>query len=169
MSFVGKGTKLEHLCQVKYCRNDRVTGRRVCYAHHLYSWRVNFPEKAAYQILKDHAKRRKIEFTLTLAEFTKLAEETGYLESKGTTKEDLHIDRIDPLKGYTKSNVRVITCSENAKKGATYDKQQYAEAKRSTPRKNSLGIIEDDEEEYEEYEEYEEVAYEHEITENCPF
>lgn len=122
---VTKG-KDSDLCCVKYCRKDRVPGRRVCYNHHIMAWRINHPVKAAYATLRDHAVRRKLAFTITLEQFTALVVPSGYIDNKGCTKEDLHIDRIDALKGYVDGNLQILTCSENATKGATKDKKAYA-------------------------------------------
>ena len=118
-------TKADHLCLVRYCRNHRAPGRRICYKHHVKAWRDANPDKSAYRVLKDHAKRRRIKFTLTFKEFLDIAERTGYIDRKGNFADDLHLDRIDPLRGYEADNLRVISCSENARKGATYDKTAY--------------------------------------------
>ena len=114
-------------CIVRGCLKDRAKRRRVCYQHHLLAWRLNHPIKAAYAILRDHAKRSKREFTITLDDFTKLVEPTEYITKKGNTKYDLHLDRKNPLKGYIPGNLAVITCSENSVKGATKDKAQWSE------------------------------------------
>lgn len=45
--------------------------------------------------------------------------------------DDYVVDRIDPLGGYTLDNMRWITYEENALKGSTFDKEAYAEAKRT--------------------------------------
>lgn len=122
---VKDGTKKPHLCTVKHCRNDKVVGRSVCYKHHLMSWRINNPLKASYRILKDHATRRKLKFTLTLEQYESIVIPSGYLDSKGNTRYDLHLDRIDPFRGYEYDNIQVLTCSENSAKGATKDKSKY--------------------------------------------
>lgn len=73
--------------------------------------------RAAYSALFYRARRRGIEFTLTRLQFANICEQTGYIEGKGVRKGALHIDRIDPARGYTWDNCQVITCSENVSKG----------------------------------------------------
>ena len=70
-----------------------------------------------YTILKTNAKRRNKVFTLTFAEFSHFCITTGYDKLKGKTANSLSIDRIDNEKGYTVSNIRTITLSENSSKG----------------------------------------------------
>jgi hypothetical protein len=125
LDMVRDGSKHSHLCCVKYCRTRKANGRRVCHKHHMMAWRLNNPLKAAYATLRDHAKRRKLKFTLTLKQFESIVIPSGYLDHKGNTRYDLHIDRIDPLRGYEYDNIQVLTCSENSAKGATKDKSKY--------------------------------------------
>lgn len=80
-------------------------------------WRANNPIKAAFVQLRDNAKRRRKEFTLTLEEFTSFCMATTYLDGKGRERQCLTIDRIDPSKGYTFDNIQPLTCSENTIKG----------------------------------------------------
>lgn len=128
---VSPSTKAKHLCLVKYCRKERAPNRRICYCHHVRSWREKNPDKAAFQVLKDHAKRRRLKFTLTFQQFLDIAVKSGYIDRKGNFADDLHLDRINPLRGYEADNLQVISCSENARKGATYDKAAYAYSKRN--------------------------------------
>lgn len=80
-------------------------------------WRAKYPVKAAYSDLRNRAKRRGIQFSLTFGQFAELCAASGYIEGKGSTRHALQIDRIDPKLGYTWDNCQVITCSENASKG----------------------------------------------------
>ena len=124
---VDPSSKAQHLCLVKYCRRKRAPHRLICHCHHVRAWRKRSPDKAAYQTLKDHAKRRKITFTLTLKQFLDIAVSSGYIDKKGNFAQDLQLDRIDPTRGYEANNIQVISCSENSRKGATFDKQAYKE------------------------------------------
>lgn len=114
--------KKGELCRVKFCRKPRRAGKRLCCRCEQHAWRVRNPTKAAFRCIKDRAVRKKISFTLTFEEFREIAEATGYVESKGRRADQLHLDRIDARKGYSADNVRVITCSENSRKGA-YEKR----------------------------------------------
>lgn len=148
-------------CQVCGCRNLRQPGRTVCQVHHMRAWRLKHPLKAAYATLRDHAKRRKVGFSLTLEQFKRLVSESGYLEKRGTTREALQLDRINALDGYHFHNLRVITCSENAIKGATEDKRMKLNGNDSPaddiyfPPEFPDGVFT--------------ISHEFAVSENCPF
>ena len=78
--------------------------------------RAKNPERAAFRAVKDHASARRIPFLLTFAEFVKVIAGTGYLESSGSRKHELQIDRVLATGPYAFDNVRVVTCCENSKK-----------------------------------------------------
>lgn len=71
----------------------------------------------AYSVLKNNARRRGKEFTLTMQEFVDFCEETGYMEGKGSSRLSLSVDRIDHNKGYVAGNIQVLSLSENGAKG----------------------------------------------------
>lgn len=75
-------------------------------------WRANNPKKSVFYTIKDRAKERKIDFTLTLAEFLQFCDDTGYLSVKG-----MHVDRIDATEGYHLWNIQALIGSENIAKG----------------------------------------------------
>jgi hypothetical protein len=89
-------------------------------------WRFCNPVKAAYANLKYHAKSRKKFFDLTYDQFCEIILPTKYITDKGRESFCLHIDRIDPAKGYTFDNVQILTCSENSGKG---NRQRYVDEK----------------------------------------
>lgn len=123
--------KKEGLCHTTYCRNPvyyecrRIpgTGRTRMVTHvrctkcKTRRWRVNNPLKWAYKNLRDHARQRKVGFTLTLAHFGEVCEASGYLLLRGAEGHHMHIDRIDACLGYEDGNIQVLTCSENVAKG----------------------------------------------------
>jgi len=108
------------ICNIKHCQ--RIVSRRknICNTCYSRQWRKQNPAKAAYRTLKGNAKRRKIPFELTFAEFKNFAQHTNYLMGKGRSKDSLTIDRIDQQKGYTKDNIQVLSNSENVKKYLEY-------------------------------------------------
>lgn len=69
--------------------------------------------RAAYQALKDNAKRRGKDFNLSFDEFKLFCRRTHYLTKKGKTKESYSIDRIKNHLGYTPGNIQVLTLSRN--------------------------------------------------------
>jgi len=111
-------SKADHLCRVKHCRNDKSRERTICHKCKMRLWRYRNPTRSAYHALRSKAAVRKIKFTLTFIEFTELCQATSYLQEKGNHADQLHIDRIDPNKGYELSNIQVLTCSENSRKGS---------------------------------------------------
>lgn len=78
--------------------------------------RANNLLKYAFNHVKDSAKKRNIPFLLSLEDFEKVIDGTGYLEKKGKTRHALQLDRIDPEKGYEIGNLQVITAGENCAK-----------------------------------------------------
>jgi hypothetical protein len=106
----------EKRCATPYCLNSPVKHRTLCHKCRSKQYRDKNKLKATYQIMKDNAKRRNIEFSITLPEFKQFCTDTGYLEIKGTEAESGTVDRIDPRYGYTLNNIQVLTLSENVKK-----------------------------------------------------
>ena len=84
---------------------------------------------AAYDLIRAHARARKIVFTLTLTHFTKVIAPTRYLDESGSERHHLHIDRIQNHLGYEDGNIRVLTCSDNVAKGNAERRQKYVDAK----------------------------------------
>jgi hypothetical protein len=52
-----------------------------------------------------------------MEQFKQFCQETNYIAGKGRTLLSYSIDRIDNTKGYTIDNIRVITVTENSRKG----------------------------------------------------
>jgi len=69
-------------------------------------------------MLRHSARKRKLPFTLTVAEFKKFCEETRYLELRGNKPTNLTIDRKDWNEGYHIWNIQVLTHEENSMQGA---------------------------------------------------
>ena len=106
------------LCQ----RNPKAPGKSKCHGCRSREYRTKFPERKAFYDLRHSAKRRKIQFTLTMEEFIELVTQTGYMERRGRFYDSLTIDRVNNHLGYTKENVRVITKHHNSCKS---DKDNY--------------------------------------------
>lgn len=111
-------TKAKGCCPVSHCRKkSRGNGGKLCSAHHMRLWRVRNPARAAFTTLRDHARGRKLEFSITFDQFLEICKVTGYVELKGNRPQDLSMDRIDFRKGYVPGNIRVTTVCINSKKG----------------------------------------------------
>jgi hypothetical protein len=113
--------KKDPLCQVAFCtrlsEKTAKTGRGlVCGVCRVRIWRANNPIRAIYNAVKNKARRRSIPFDLELGFFTELCQQTGYHQNRGRALENLHIDRIDALRGYHNDNVQIITAEENLRK-----------------------------------------------------
>ena len=109
------------MCIVAGCRHPfRAThpSLRLCHRHYQQRWRSKNPKQAAWRALKDHAKERRIPFTLSLARFIEVTDAAGFWTQDPAGHGDrLSIDRDDASLGYTDSNVQVLTVSENVAKG----------------------------------------------------
>lgn len=104
------------------CLKPRDGTKRFCPRHrHRYD-KANRPIYYTYQILRNNAKKRGKEFSITLDEFREFCIETGYMQLKGRMATSATIDRIDPTKGYEKGNIRILSNEANGRKGATEDK-----------------------------------------------
>lgn len=107
------------LCPVKGCRNDlhpRKAG--LCHRHAQHRWRLRDPKRSAYTALRDRARRRGLEFTITLDYFQGMLDCVSYWDHAAESRgECLSLDRIDATKGYVPGNLRIITISENVIKG----------------------------------------------------
>jgi len=101
-------------CSVKYCRNKVKGGK--CNSCASRQKRARNPLRYAYDVLKMNAKRREKPFTITFDYFKKFAIETDYIAGKGRTKKSYSVDRIRNDLGYVPGNLRVLTCSDNARK-----------------------------------------------------
>lgn len=105
-------------CETRYCRGVATKSGRSPYCAKCRSsrWRAKHPITAHFHDLRNRAKQRGHEFTLTLADYEQFWHSSGYAEKHGKTAASLSIDRIDPSKGYIPGNVRAITLSENSRR-----------------------------------------------------
>ena len=109
--------KDKNLCATPYCTNKKRKYRKICGSCEKRKWRKKYPVQAAFEALRNNAKRRKKIFTLTFEQFKEFCVSYNYIAGKGKKKESFTIDCIDPSKGYTFENIQVLTNSANAKKG----------------------------------------------------
>ena len=111
------------LCTVFGCRKKHVPEKwggklHLCPRHRQERWRRRNPRQAAFATLRDHARGRRIPFTLTFAHFLAITEAAGFWDKDPASHGDrLSVDRIDPSLGYSNDNVQVLTVSENVIKG----------------------------------------------------
>lgn len=105
-------------CATPYCKKPKARKGTKCEACVKREYRKRNAMKAAYQLLRSNAKKRGKEFTITFEDFQQFCFETNYIAGKGKTKTSYSIDRIDNDKGYVPGNLRMMTLSDNARKGA---------------------------------------------------
>ena len=122
-------------CVTKWCRNKRAekytsykrkdgtVGKSVAYLRHCWKCRAKIfrqrhPAAYVLNMLRHSARKRKLPFSITLAEFKLFCRRTHYLQRRGNQPGDLTIDRIDWNKGYFIENLRVLTHAENSEQGA---------------------------------------------------
>jgi len=107
-------------CSTKYCRNERAPNRTICHKCRSRLFREKHPEIYFFNALRNNARRRGKEFTLTLGQFKQFCKETGYLQGKGKQRNDMTIDRIDSSKGYSIDNIQILTLSDNSMKDCPF-------------------------------------------------
>ena len=103
-------------CETINCNNIALVYRKLCATCRTKEYKEKHPINYFYLQLKKSAKRRNKIFTLTLREFKLFCEKTNCLNKRGKHTGDFTIDRIDPDKGYSLNNIRLITVSENIKR-----------------------------------------------------
>ena len=106
------------LCCAYRCPNSKQKKDRFCSKHrHRYN-KINNPVQYTYNALKSNARRRRKFFDLTIEQFRSFCEKNNYMELKGKTGASASIDCIIAAKGYTEGNIRILSISENSRKGA---------------------------------------------------
>jgi len=104
------------LCVAAYCSNKHLSNDRFCAKHRKQYQKIHNPVSYTFNYLKQNAKRRGKDFTLTLKQFKQFCDETNYIELKGKAGDAMSIDRIDNTKGYSYDNIQMISLSDNSKK-----------------------------------------------------
>lgn len=112
-------------CSTPYCLGTPQKGRKKCQKCRCREWRQNNPIKDSFRHLRSNAKRRGIEFNLTLQEFIGFCAETGYITARGLEAHSMTIDRIDSYKGYEVGNMQVLTRAENSRQGRKGKRPEY--------------------------------------------
>lgn len=118
-------TKSAELCGVQGCRKTRRPRSKSCERCAKLRMRTNNPLFYQFNNLRDSARKKRIPFQLTRAEFETFAIESGYLDGCGREVGCLHVDRRNPLEGYHVGNIRALESGENSRKGASEDKKTH--------------------------------------------
>jgi len=100
------------LC-VKCHQKESEKHKKTCCSCNYKQKKKSNPIRIAYTSLKNHAKERGKDFSLTLNQFKEFCVKSNYLNCKGIEKFSYHIDRIDERKGYEIGNIQLLTNTEN--------------------------------------------------------
>lgn len=106
----------KNLCIAWACKNKIRDGRKFCFKCLHKIAKERDPVAYQFQVLKSNAKRRGHECTLTVEEFRRFCDITGYITIKGKYSGCAHVDRIDPRKGYSADNIQIMESSSNCRK-----------------------------------------------------
>lgn len=93
----------------------------------MQEWRRKNPIRNAWFELRNKCRRKCRHLGLTYEQFEEFCKATGYTDGSGRQRYQLHIDRIDPSKGYEIGNIQILTCSENTAKG---NRERYHQGER---------------------------------------
>jgi hypothetical protein len=84
--------------------------------HEMRRWRAKSKRTADFCTLRDHARARGIPFEITPDYWKGLTDAFCFYQLR--EDEVLSVDRVDSTKGYVEGNLRIVTISINAAKGA---------------------------------------------------
>jgi len=104
----------DNRCAQAGCHSKKGSKKKYCNKCHAKLQKSSNPVGYTYNLLKQNAVRRGVPFSLSLSDFRKFCDESGYLNSKGRTKECSSIDRIIPELGYRIDNIQILTVSNNS-------------------------------------------------------
>lgn len=109
-------------CKTAYCRRPAKSGT-LCYRCEHERKKKNNPYRYWYGVNRRNARRRAKKYNngkfwyVTFEYWVKFCDDTGYLTLKGRDKYAASIDCIENDLGYVDGNIRLLTVSDNAKKG----------------------------------------------------
>lgn len=105
-------------CCAYACRNEPVKRKGgLCHKHYRRKRRKLDPVYCRYNGFKGKAKKRGIGFYVTLEQFRRFCQRTGYIVTKGKRGQNATIDRLCNAHGYHIWNMGLKTNRANASKG----------------------------------------------------
>lgn len=111
-SKAGSGT-----CVVRFCRRAAQAPNHFCRRCRDRRYKATRPHAYALNKLRNNARRRGKEFTITLEQWVDWCTEHGFLEKTGKSADALTVDRKDHTQGYHIWNIQPLTNSANGTKG----------------------------------------------------
>ena len=116
------------LCVHNGCTKAHAPGRTTCYKCRTDKFRERNYLMYTFNALRNNARRRCREFTLTLEEFRIFCAKTDYLEKKGRNAYSATIDRINNSLGYSFNNIQILDHEDNCAKGCSeYEPEEILE------------------------------------------
>lgn len=112
-------------CVIANCQNYSAKDRLICHKHRRQKQKIENPLRYWFDVFRQNARNRKIDFQITIEQFREFCEKTRYLELKGKGANNLSIDRIKNNVGYIISNIRVLTLAQNSRKRWIDEKIQF--------------------------------------------
>lgn len=115
-------------CCAYACTNEPVYKKGgLCHKHYRNYRKALDPVADRYNLWKCSATQRGKSFDVTLEEFRKFCETTGYILTKGMRGKNATIDRTLVTDGYNMENISLMTLRANARKWHEEDKQRIQE------------------------------------------
>jgi hypothetical protein len=108
--------KKRGLCITSFCRKKAVEQRNYCHCCRKRKFAEMNPLKYSYMNLRQRARARGKEFTITYQYYENLAIKSGYDKGKGIFADSLTLDRLDNDLGYIPGNIGVKTRRANSMK-----------------------------------------------------
>ncbi len=104
-------------CLTKFCRGQTFKNHKntLCPKCRSRRWKDRNPLRYFFGKLKNRARERGKEFSLTFDEYKQFCAATDYDKLKGKTKYSLSINRKNPSRGYHFDNIEAITLSLNSR------------------------------------------------------
>lgn len=117
-----KKAKGVHCC-AHGCKKQPVPRKGgLCHSHYRKKRKEIDPVYDRYNSFKSKAIQRGKPFEVTLEEFRKFCQETGYIVTKYCRGKNASIDRQDNSKGYSIDNMELMSLRDNIKKYHHWDK-----------------------------------------------
>lgn len=121
---ISEPKKIEGIfCCAYGCKNKpNYKKLNMCHKHYARHRRMIDPIYDRYANFKNNALKRSKEFTITLEEFRKFCNDTGYIIKKGMRGRNCTIDRINNNEGYHIWNIQILSMNKNIEKYHGVDK-----------------------------------------------
>lgn len=113
-------------CCAYGCTNEPIKKKGgLCHKHYERRMRTRNPVETRYKQFKGNARRRGIVFTITLSQFRKFCDRTGYIKQKGRRGYSATIDRLCNAHGYHIWNIGIKTNRANSSKGNRFNGDKF--------------------------------------------